>query len=232
LRAQVLLDRHREVGAALDGGVVGHDHHLLAHHPADAADHAGRGGLAVVHLLGRERRDLEEGRGRVEQGDDAVAHQQLAAGDVLAARLLAAAVGGTGQAAVEFGDQRTVEVGVVAEFLRTRIEFRGDGGHPPIVGAKKDPPERVFLEATEPVAQSFSPSMATSASCAASLVSAAAWSAAAETSAAASWVLPAISLTASPVAAAAASAPCSTISPVAEMASEASAPAASAAARA
>jgi hypothetical protein len=43
LRAQVLLDRHREVGAALHRGVVGHDHALDALHAADAGDHAARG---------------------------------------------------------------------------------------------------------------------------------------------------------------------------------------------
>ena len=43
LRAQVLLDRHRVVGAALDGGVVGDDHALAPGHPADAGDHPGAG---------------------------------------------------------------------------------------------------------------------------------------------------------------------------------------------
>ena len=38
LRAQVLLDRHRVVGAALDGRVVGDDHALAAAHAADAGD--------------------------------------------------------------------------------------------------------------------------------------------------------------------------------------------------
>jgi hypothetical protein len=113
----VLLHRHREVGAALDRGVVGHDHDLLAHHPADAADHAGRGRGAVVHVLGRERRDLQEGRARVEQGGDAVARQQLAALGVLAARGLAAAVRGARQATLEFLHQGAVVLRVVAEFL-------------------------------------------------------------------------------------------------------------------
>ena len=43
LRAQVLLDRDRVVGAALDGGVVGHDHAVAALDPADAGDDAGAG---------------------------------------------------------------------------------------------------------------------------------------------------------------------------------------------
>ena len=45
LGAQVLLDRDRVVGAALDGGVVGDDHALAAADPADAGDDAGRDGV-------------------------------------------------------------------------------------------------------------------------------------------------------------------------------------------
>ena len=42
LRAQVLLHRHRVVGAALHGGVVGDHHAVHALDAADAGDHAGR----------------------------------------------------------------------------------------------------------------------------------------------------------------------------------------------
>jgi hypothetical protein len=49
LGAQVLLHRHRVVGAALHGGVVGDDHALDAADPADAGDHPGRGRVVVVH---------------------------------------------------------------------------------------------------------------------------------------------------------------------------------------
>ena len=83
LRAQVLLHRHREVGAALDRRIVGDDHDFLSHHPADAADHAGGGRGIVVHAFGGERGDFQEGRAGVEQGGDAVAREQLAALGVL-----------------------------------------------------------------------------------------------------------------------------------------------------
>ncbi len=56
LRAQMLLHRHREIGAALDGGVVGDDHHFDAVHPADAGDDAGGGRRVVVHAVGGQRR--------------------------------------------------------------------------------------------------------------------------------------------------------------------------------
>ena len=91
LRAQVLLDRHRVVGAALHRGVVGHDHAFDALHAADAGDDAGARRLVVVHAVRRHLADLEEGRARIEQVPDAVTRQQLAARGVLGARRLAAA---------------------------------------------------------------------------------------------------------------------------------------------
>ncbi len=55
LRAQVLLDRHRVVGAALDRRVVGDDHALALRHPADPGDDAGAGRFVVVHAVGGQR---------------------------------------------------------------------------------------------------------------------------------------------------------------------------------
>ena len=79
LRAQVLLDRHGVVGAALDRGVVGDDHAAAAVHRPDAGDDAGRRRVAVVELLGGERRELEERRAGIAEQLDALAHEQLAA---------------------------------------------------------------------------------------------------------------------------------------------------------
>ncbi len=85
LRAQVLLDRHRVVGAALDRRVVGDHHDLAAADPADAGDDAGGRHAAAVHVVRRQRAQLEERAARVEQPVHPVAHQQLAAVGVLAA---------------------------------------------------------------------------------------------------------------------------------------------------
>ena len=60
LGAEVLLDGHREVGPALDRGVVGHDQHLAAVDDADAGDHAGGRGLVVVHAVRGQGAELEE----------------------------------------------------------------------------------------------------------------------------------------------------------------------------
>ena len=61
LGAQVLLHRHREIGAALHRRVVGNDHHLAARHPADATDHARARRLIVIHAERCQLPDLEEG---------------------------------------------------------------------------------------------------------------------------------------------------------------------------
>ena len=79
LGAEVLLDRHREVGAALDGRVVGDDDDLPPADPADPGDDAGAGAGAVVHPLGGQRRELQEGRGGIEDALDPLAHRQFAA---------------------------------------------------------------------------------------------------------------------------------------------------------
>ena len=79
LRAQVLLHREREVGAALDGRVVREDHARLALDDADAGDDPGRGSLAVVDLPGGERAELEERGAGVDEPIDPLARCQLPA---------------------------------------------------------------------------------------------------------------------------------------------------------
>ncbi len=91
LRAEVLLHRHRVVGAALDGGVVADDHHVAALDEADARDEPGAGGVAVVQVVRGQRCDLEERAAVVEQALDALAREQLATGDVALAGCLGSA---------------------------------------------------------------------------------------------------------------------------------------------
>src|SRR5690606_13682482 len=182
----------------------------------------GRG--QVVQAFCCRRRNVQGGGGRGEQGDDALAHPQLAGLDGLVARLLSATVGGPGQAAVELLDQGAMEGDVVAEFRRTWIELGLDGRHQPIVGpTKKARRGRAFPDARPGVDQFCASSAAASAlsamCCAASavawaasavaLAAEAAASLAASAVASAAWsTLAASSPMPSPVAAAAASAPC------------------------
>ena len=81
LRAQVLLHRDREIGAALHRGVVGDDDALAPGDTADAGDDAGGGHLVAVQAVGGELRQFEERRAGIDQRRDPVARQQLAARD-------------------------------------------------------------------------------------------------------------------------------------------------------
>ena len=90
LRAQVLLDRHRVIGPALDGGIVGHDDAFAARHAADAGDDPGARRLVVIEAVSGQRRALQKRRAGVEQAIDTVARQQLAAPGVAFPRALSA----------------------------------------------------------------------------------------------------------------------------------------------
>ena len=78
LGAEVLLHRHRVVGAAGDGGVVGHDHAASALDESDAGDDRRRRRCRRTSR-GRPTARPREGAARVEQLGDALADQQLAA---------------------------------------------------------------------------------------------------------------------------------------------------------
>jgi len=117
LRAQVLLDRHRVVGAALDGGVIRNDHALAPGHAAHAGDDPGARRVAVVHAVRGERRELQERRALVEQAVDALARQQLPARRVSRARLLAAAQPHPLELRTQIGGKRLVGLGVGLELI-------------------------------------------------------------------------------------------------------------------
>ena len=75
LRAQMLFDGDREIGAAFDGRVVGDDDAFAPHDPPDPGDDPGRRHLAVIHAERSERREFEERRSRIEQQPHPLAWQ-------------------------------------------------------------------------------------------------------------------------------------------------------------
>ena len=129
LRAQVLLHRHRVIGAALDRGVIGHDHALHAAHPADAGHHARSGHGVFIHAMRGQRRDFEEGAAWVEQGVDAVTHQQLAACGVLGACRFVAAQCGAGKRGVQVVDHGLHGRAVGFKRIAARLQLAVQDGH-------------------------------------------------------------------------------------------------------
>ena len=79
LCAQMLLHRHREVGAALHGRVVADDHDVATVDEPDPGDHARGRRDAVVQSVRRQRRHFQERAAEVQQAPDALARQQLPA---------------------------------------------------------------------------------------------------------------------------------------------------------
>ena len=106
LRPQMLLHRHRIIGAALDGGVVGDDHAFAPRDPPDPSDDARRMHVAAIEIIGRQRRQFEKGRAGIDQEIDALARQHLAPRRVPGARGFAAAAGHLIELVAEFCDQR------------------------------------------------------------------------------------------------------------------------------
>ena len=105
LRAQVFLDRHRIVGAALDGGVVGDDRAGRAVDRSDARHDSGRRRLIVVHAVRRQSGEFKKGRARIDEPVDAFACGEFAAFVVTFRCVRAAALAHAGQAFAQLRDQ-------------------------------------------------------------------------------------------------------------------------------
>ena len=73
----MFLDGDRIVGAAFDRRIVRHDHHFASRDAADAGHEPRSGRGIVVHAEGRERRQFEEWRLRIEQPIDSLANRQF-----------------------------------------------------------------------------------------------------------------------------------------------------------
>jgi hypothetical protein len=119
----VFLHRHREIGAAFHGGVVGHHHHFLAVHLAHTGHHAAAGRAAVVHAKTGQRRKFEEGAVSVEQRHDALARQQFAAGLVFGAGSVATTLFKLAELMLQVGHQAAHVRAVLGEFRRAEIQL-------------------------------------------------------------------------------------------------------------
>ena len=120
LGAEVLLDRQRVVGAALDGGVIGDDDAFAPVYAPDAGDDAGRGDVVLIDAPGGELGELQEGRAGVEQAAHPVAGQELAARQMALAGSFAAAFLHPGHGLAQVGRERLHRVCIGAELPSPR----------------------------------------------------------------------------------------------------------------
>jgi len=124
----MLFDRERIVGAALDGGVVAHNHAVNAADAADAGNQAGAGravaAVAVgIHAQGGQRREFQKRCSRIKQHPHPLARQQFAARLVFGARHLATAQGNPGQLHMKIVHQRAHGGGIGLKIGGTGVEF-------------------------------------------------------------------------------------------------------------
>src|SRR5260370_32264000 len=121
LEAKVFFDRHRVVGATLDRRVVGDERYFFAVHRANARNDARRWRLFVVHAVGRQRRQFQKWRARIEKSFDPLARRELAPITVPPDRLRAAAGGRPRDALTEIANQRQVMRAISAELVLSGI---------------------------------------------------------------------------------------------------------------
>ena len=117
----MLLHRDGVVGAALDGGVVGHDDARATRNAPDAGDDASGRSVAVVHVLSGKWRELKECRAFVEELFDSVSGQQLAAVDVALPRAFWSAKGSALESKVQLGQQFLIDSDALGPFGRGAI---------------------------------------------------------------------------------------------------------------
>src|SRR5262249_24432203 len=128
-----LLHRHRIIGAALDGGVVAHDHALAPLDARDPGDDAGAVDVVIVHAAGGKRREFEEGGARIDEPHHPVARQQLAALEMPLARTRRSTQRRLRAAMLEFGNERAHLRGVGAEMLGADLRGGDDFRHPALL---------------------------------------------------------------------------------------------------
>ena len=118
LCTQVLFDGHRIIGAALHGGVVAHNHHLVALHPANACNDTRTRGGAIVHAMGCRRANFQKGGSGIEQVRDTLTGQHLATRDMAFTGPVAAAKSSRLGRGIDLAQSRTMRCQICFERLR------------------------------------------------------------------------------------------------------------------
>mmetsp|Transcript_43437 Transcript_43437/g.93053 ORF Transcript_43437/g.93053 Transcript_43437/m.93053 type:complete len:282 (+) Transcript_43437:1683-2528(+) len=110
LSSQMLLHCHRQVGASLDSGIVGHEEHFSPMDEADASDDACGMGSTIIHAKGCQGRKLQEGGSSIDDSLDSFSWKHLSPAAMLLDRLTVAASLGLCDAALELVDKVFVDL--------------------------------------------------------------------------------------------------------------------------
>ena len=133
LRAEVLLDGEREVGAALDCRVVGHDDALGPRDRADPRDQPRRRDVLVVDLVGGKLGEFEKRRAGIDQAVDALPREHLARGrDMALPRPLSAPLGDGRDDPVELGHRALHRRAIGFERLGAPVDRASYLRHQPV----------------------------------------------------------------------------------------------------
>lgn len=144
LGAQMLLDRHREVRSAFDGGIVGDDQHFAIADAPYAGDNActrSRLGIATrlisVHIPCGKGGEFEEWRIGVEQAFDPFTDEEFALLFLSLAILFPAPFTDFGEALLEFIREGAVVGGVGFEVFAIGVDVGGERFHGREVESRK-----------------------------------------------------------------------------------------------
>ncbi len=129
LRAQMLLDRDRIIGAALHRRIVADDHAVAARYPPDAGDNPARRSRAAIHAMGCRQPHFQKGRPRIEQLRHALARKQFSTRNMAFARFLTTAIKCNLGSFTHHVDRRQHRLAVGLEAGAARRDFRFQNRH-------------------------------------------------------------------------------------------------------
>ena len=129
LRPQMLLHRHRIIGAAFDGGVIANDHHIAARHTANPRNHARGMDIPVIKPIGCQSANFQKGGSGIQQAADPIPRQKFAARHMPRPCPFRPALGGKASLRAQIMDQRLPSLAIGFGLLRLCIELRCQHGH-------------------------------------------------------------------------------------------------------
>src|ERR1700757_1441901 len=125
----MLFNGDRIVSAAFDCGIVADDDAFLSRDAANPRDHAGSGRSVTVHAIGSQLGKLEKWGTGVEQPLNAFSWKQLAASQVLSARLFATPLSDSMYRCPKIVERCLHRCRICPEFVGGGVEFGLKGGH-------------------------------------------------------------------------------------------------------